>query len=75
MPADRLGYRIAFVEAFGARGIVADGVRTLSPESLRWQTLREEAQPWELNRFIRERIDISWDIAGDRFRAWRNARH
>ena len=74
VPADRLGYRIAFVEAFGARGIVADGVRTLSPESLHWQTLREAVQPRELNKFIRERIDVSWDIAGDRFRAWRNAR-
>jgi subtilisin family serine protease len=63
VPADRLGYRVAFVEAFGARGIVADGVRTLSPESLRWQTLGEAAQPWELNRFIRERIDISWAAA------------
>jgi hypothetical protein len=74
VPADRLGYRVAFVEAFGARGIVAEGVRTLSPESLLWQTLGEAAQPRELNKFIRERIDIGWDIAGDRFRAWRNAR-
>ena len=74
VPNDRLGYRIAFIEAFGARGIIADGVRTLSPESLRWQTLQQAAQPRELSRFIRERIDISWDIAGDRFRAWRNSR-
>ena len=45
VPNDKFGYRIAFIEAFGARGIPADGVRTLSPESLRWQTLQPDAQP------------------------------
>jgi len=51
---DRLGYRVAFVEAFRRRGIypvnigapTADTVRTLSVDTLRWQGL-------DLSRFPR----------------------
>ena len=74
VPDDRLGYRIAFIEAFGGRGIPADGVRTLSPETLRWQTLQPEAQPPSLGKFIRENIDLGWDVRGDRQTAWAGAR-
>lgn len=34
---DRLGYRVAFVEGFRRRGILPRDVRSLSPESLRWE--------------------------------------
>jgi len=74
VPDDRLGYRIAFIEAFGGRGISANGVRTLSPETLRWQTLQPEAQPPSLGKFIRENIDLGWDVRGDRQTAWAGAR-
>jgi hypothetical protein len=74
VPDDRLGYRIAFIEAFAGRGIPAGGVRTLSPESLRWQTLLPEAQPQGLGKFIRENIDLGWDVRGDRQTAWAGAR-
>jgi Subtilase family len=74
IPNDKFGYRIAFIEAFGARGIPADGVRTLSPESLRWQTLQPEAQPQGLGDFIRKNIDLGWDVRGDRQTAWQAAR-
>ncbi len=36
VPDDRLGYRVAFVEAFRRRGIYPRHVRTLSEASLRW---------------------------------------
>ncbi len=74
VPDDKLGYRVAFIEAFAGRGIPADGVRTLSPESLRWQTLQREAQPSGLGQFIRENIDLGWDVQGDRQTAWQGAR-
>ena len=74
VPDDKLGYRVAFIEAFGARGIPADSVLTLSLESLRWQTLLPEAQPASLGKFIRENIDLGWDVRGDRQTAWAGAR-
>src|SRR5439155_14300679 len=74
VPDDKFGYRIAFIEAFGARGIPAGGVRTLSPESLRWQTLQPDAQPQGLGDFIRKNIDLGWDVRGDRQTAWQASR-
>jgi hypothetical protein len=74
VPNDRFGYRNAFIEAFGARGISVVGVQTLSPESLRWQTLRPNAQPRGLGEFIRKNIDLGWDVSGDRQTAWQAAR-
>jgi hypothetical protein len=73
-PDDKFGYRVAFIEAFGGRGIPADGVRTLSPESLRWQTLQPDAQPRGLGDFLRKNIDLGWDVRGDRQAAWQAAR-
>jgi hypothetical protein len=74
VPDDSLGCRVAFVEAFAGRGIPANRVRTLSPESLRWQTLLPEAPPPGLGKFFRENIDLSWDVRGDRQTAWAGAR-
>ncbi len=44
VPDDDLGYRIAFIEAFRRRGIYPRDIRTLSEESLCWNSVREEEQ-------------------------------
>jgi hypothetical protein len=49
---DKYGYRVAFLEAFGARGIYPDEVRTLSIESLRWSS--PPRQPRGLSKFLRD---------------------
>ena len=41
---DELGYRIAFIEAFRRRGIYPRDLRTLSEESLCWDSIAEEDQ-------------------------------
>lgn len=43
-PADELGYRIAFIESFRRRGIYPRDVRTLSEESLCWNSIPDEDQ-------------------------------
>jgi hypothetical protein len=43
---------VAFLEAFGARGIYPDEVRTLSIESLRWSS--PPRQPRGLSKFLRD---------------------
>ncbi len=50
-PEDEQGYRVALIEAFRARGIFPDRVRTMSPESLRWSPPR--LKPEELDFFRR----------------------
>jgi subtilisin family serine protease len=37
VPNDKLGYRVAFIEAFRRRGIFPDDVKHLSPGSLTWE--------------------------------------
>ena len=37
IPDDRMGYRLAFVQAFRARGIYADDCMSMSPDSLLWE--------------------------------------
>ena len=49
---DKYGYRVAFLEAFQARGIYPDDVRTLSVESLRWSPPHK--QPRGLCEFLRD---------------------
>lgn len=41
VPDDRLGYRVAFIEAFKRRGIYPRNVRSLSVDSLRWKMPNE----------------------------------
>jgi hypothetical protein len=41
-PADKLGYRIAFVEAFRRRGLYPQGLRTLSVDSLLWRAPEDD---------------------------------
>jgi hypothetical protein len=48
VPDDRVGYRIAFIEAFRRRGIYPRSVRTLSVESLRWPSAFRGRSPQEV---------------------------
>jgi hypothetical protein len=61
VPNDRLGYRIAFIEAFRSRGIYPSDVKHLSPGSLVW-----EAPPLPLRRAnVRKVLDdmsTEWDV-------------
>jgi subtilisin family serine protease len=74
VPNDHYGYRVAFLESFGGRGIFPPELHTLSVESLRWQTLDSAAQPYGLGDFIRKEIDLSWDLRGDRYDSYCAAR-
>jgi len=74
VPNDHYGYRVAFLESFGSRGVFPQELRTLSVESLRWQTLDSAAQPRGLGDFIRKEIDVSWDLRGDRYDSYCAAR-
>jgi len=74
VPNDRLGYRVALLEAFARRGILPENLRTLSEESLRWQTVAPDCQPNGLGEFLREKINLSWDLQGDRLQSWRAAK-
>jgi hypothetical protein len=56
---DRYGYRIAFMEAFRKRGILPDDVRTVSEQSLAWNTLREAKPPWLADLVMA--IDLRWN--------------
>jgi len=71
VPDDRLGYRIAFIEAFQARGIDADGVRSLAVDNLRWK--EPVSQPPGFEKIVAE-MDLSWDLESDRLDAFRKAR-
>jgi hypothetical protein len=69
VPYDRLGYRVAFIEAFRDRGIYPRDVKHLSPGSLRW-----EAPPLPLQQAkVREvlgRMSTNWDLNSERRKAW-----
>jgi hypothetical protein len=59
VPQDRLGYRVAFMEAFRNRGILPRDVRTISQESLAWNTLEDPSPPWLAG--ILKDIDLRWN--------------
>jgi hypothetical protein len=71
VPSDDYGYRVAFLEAFRARGIHSDGVRTHSVESLRWK--EPMIQPAGLAEVVAG-LDLSWDLGADRDRAYQAMR-
>ncbi len=64
---DTYGYRVAFLQAFRARGIYPDDIRTLSVASLRWRSPTE--QPAKLGDAIR-RMDLGWNRSIDRRQAY-----
>jgi hypothetical protein len=45
-PEDRDGQRVAFMEAFRKRGILPPDVRTVSDETLAWNTLEDPRPDW-----------------------------
>jgi hypothetical protein len=59
-PEDDLGYRIALIEAFRARGIFPDRVNTFSAESLRWSP--PDLTPDEKRFFAHSLKDIASEI-------------
>ena len=69
---DKYGYRVAFLEAFRARGIYPENVRTLSVESLRWRSPTE--QPTNLGDVIRQ-MNLEWGRLGDRRQAYDASKH
>jgi hypothetical protein len=73
VPEDPRGYRIAVIEAFRRRGIYPRDVRTLSLESLRWQT-PEEGSGDEAIRGILQRLASRWYLTSDREVISANAR-
>lgn len=71
VPNDPHGYRVAFASAFRARGIYADGVRTVSVDALAW-----EPPPPTLLRLgeVISTMSVKWDLETDRHSAWKSAR-
>jgi subtilisin family serine protease len=72
VPYDRLGYRIAFVEAFRNRGIYPRDVKHLSPGSLLWEPpplplpqatvgelLKQMSTDWDLNSKREDAYNLS----------------
>lgn len=68
---DRHGYRVAFLEAFAARDIYPEGVRSLSVESLRWAG--PASQPAGIGPFLRG-LALQWRVGTDREEAYRAAK-
>jgi hypothetical protein len=66
VPDDRLGYRVAFIEAFRRRGIYPAAVRALSSEGLRWQ---EPESKLDISPVLRK-MSLGWNLDSDRRMAW-----
>lgn len=68
---DPMGYRVAFVSAFAARGIYPENVRTLSVDTIAW-----EPPPAPFPRLEQKLVELrlAWDLQVDRETAWKNAR-
>lgn len=64
MADDPHGYRIAFMEAFRERGILPRDIRTVSVETLAWNTL-DDPQPSWLGKILKD-IDLNWNRDLDR---------
>jgi hypothetical protein len=64
VPDDRFGYRVAFMEAFRRQGILPTDVRTVSEETLSWNTLEETKPPW-LKELISS-VKFRWNADLDR---------
>jgi hypothetical protein len=61
---DRYGYRVAFMESFRKWGILPSGVRTISEETLSWNTPTDPKPEW-LRSVVRS-IDLVWNRDLDR---------
>jgi len=56
---DRYGYRVAFMESFRKWGILPKDIRTVSEETLSWNTPEDPKPPWLKD--ILASIDIKWN--------------
>jgi tetratricopeptide (TPR) repeat protein len=70
-PDDLYGYRVAFANAFRARGIVPPGVTAVAADSLAWDTPAEGLTG--LAGMVKQ-ISPHWDLRTHRERAWRSSR-
>jgi hypothetical protein len=71
VPDDKRSYRVAFVDAFRAHGIFADGVRHISVESLAWEP---PPQPLADIKWILGQMTLTWDLRIDREQAYETSR-
>jgi hypothetical protein len=65
VPYDRLGYRIAFVEAFRKRGIFPRDVKHLSPGSLMWEPPPLPLRQGSVQKVL-ETMSTQWDLQSKR---------
>src|SRR6202012_6060299 len=69
VPYDRLGYRIAFIEAFRNRGIYPRDVKHLSPGSLIWESPPLPLRQGNVKKII-EQMSMHWDLRSERRQAY-----
>lgn len=63
IPDDRLNYRLAFVEAFRARGIYADDCLSMSPDNLMWTAASQDplTEQLEVNDLRPDELNLTPD--------------
>jgi hypothetical protein len=71
VPDDPWGYRIAFIEAFRARGIVPRNLRSMSVESMCWEPPDTAVN---LGKLL-EHLSLHWDLHATRRAAFEVSRH
>ena len=69
VPYDRLGYRVAFIEAFRKRGIYPSDVKHLAPGSLLWEKPPLKLDPKKVGEIL-EQMSTKWDLQSDRKQAY-----
>jgi hypothetical protein len=68
-PADLPGYRLAFMESFRNWKLLPPDVRTVSEETLAWNTLDDPSPPW-LRDLLKD-LDLGWNRDLDRSEIFR----
>ncbi|HXN20152.1 MAG TPA: hypothetical protein VN875_17575 [Candidatus Binatus sp.] len=71
VPEDKLGYRVAFIQAFRRRGIYPKCVKNLSVESLCWGNGEVHLPLGE----ILDEMSKSWDLHVNRSKAYGTSKH
>ena len=62
VPFDDRGYRVAFIDAFRARGIVPYGVRQLGEDSLLWEPPALNKHQMDQFGQLPSKLDLSWSL-------------
>lgn len=65
MPEDPWGYRVALIESFRNRGILPRDVKTISEETLTWNTYFDEGDSEWLQRAVTS-LNLGWNLDMDR---------